>query len=34
VRDEDLCIIPDTIDELLIALQTSTDARLDSIKHT
>src|SRR6266850_42732 len=34
VRDEDLCIIPDTIDQLLIALQTSTDARLDSIKNT
>jgi len=30
VRDEELCITPDTIDELLIALQTSADASLDS----
>jgi hypothetical protein len=30
VRDEELCITPDAIDELLIALQTSADASLDS----
>jgi hypothetical protein len=27
---EELCVIPDTIDELFIALQTSADASLDS----
>ena len=30
MRDEELCITPDTIDELLIALQTSAHASLDS----
>ena len=30
MRDEELRITPDTIDELLIALQTSADASLDS----
>jgi hypothetical protein len=34
VRDEELCIIPDTIDELLIALQTSPMPAWIHQKHT